>query len=119
MRASKEVVEKESQLKEWEILCHNEDMDNLVGYLLICMEDKNNDIWKWKHVEILNDDLVQHHYYFQHKWLPDNAWFRLNPVYEKIAQYVKVPEIPEKTADFKAYKAAFEKAALGNTVAAE
>jgi hypothetical protein len=119
MRASKATVEKENQINDWEILCHNEDLENIEGYLLICMEDKENDIWKQKHVEIIDDKCQQHRYYFQHKWLPDNAWFRLNPVYEKIAQYVKIPEIPTKTADFTAYLAAFEKMALGNTVAAE
>lgn len=126
LRASTAVVEKESQINDWKIIFHGESLDDVEGFLLITFEQKPkegevdpNSMWNWKHVEILCDDLVQHRYYFQHKWLPENAWFRLNPVYEKIAQYVKPQPTPKKVADLAAYKAEFEKMALGASAAAE
>lgn len=108
LRASKSVVEKETQITDWEIVFHGENLDDVEGYLLLSFESKEHEMWGWKHVEILSDDCSQQRYYFQHKWLPDNAWFRLNPVYEKIAQYVKTGPIPEKKMDAAAYLKAFE-----------
>lgn len=117
VRGSKTVVEREEQIKDWEILLHADTLEEAVSFVLLSLEDKpkkdepipEHSFWSWKHIELLDENLNQLHYYFNHEWLPENSIFRLRPAYEKIAQYVTVPPQPEKKADLEAYRASFEK----------
>jgi hypothetical protein len=112
LRGSKTVVEKENQIEDWEIIFHGENLDDVEGFLLLAFDNKEDPLWVWKHLEILSDDCSQQRYYFKHKWLPDDAWFRLNPVYEKIAQYVKISPTPAKVMNKEDYLKAFNEAAF-------
>lgn len=90
---SKEVVEREEDLKTYTILAvANNLLEVHTFFEEYIPENRDDEFWNWRHIAICDANSVVHAYYFQHKWLPDNAWFRLYPVYDKIKPYVKPPK---------------------------
>lgn len=91
--ASKEVVdvatEAKDGFKEAKVLFVSDEIDNAIGFILMMMENRDAEIFEYKHLKIVDKDGIEKYYQYQYAWLPKTAWIRLNPPPAELKELVK------------------------------
>lgn len=91
--ASKEVVdvatEAKDGFKDAKVLFDSDEIDNAIGFILMMMENRDAEIFEYKHLKIIDDNGIEKYYQYQYAWLPKTAWIRLNPPPAELKELVK------------------------------
>jgi hypothetical protein len=90
---SKEVVdvatESNDSFKDAAVLFEADELDSCAGYITLMIDNRDSEIYNYKHIKVVTTEGIEKLFYFQYAWLPKSAWIRLNPPPAELKELVK------------------------------
>ncbi len=100
-------IDKTDAYQDIHVMSVADDLDSASGYLLLLIENRDEELYSYRHAKVIDSEGLEHLYWFRYEWLPNDLWIRLNPVpqdLESIATAVGPIMRPNMLAKCKEYE---------------